>query len=193
MPVRFATRKMCVSTAIAGSLNQVFSTTFAVLRPTPGRLCSAARDEGTSPPKSSTRMRDSFITCRALLLKSPMVLMCAISPASPSASIFSGRVRDLEERLGRPVDPPVGRLRRERDGDEQGEGAGVRELALRLGLRGVEPPEDLGDRRIVELLGHGPRFACAPRGPARRFRRFRVVPAAAATYLPGNRKRETVP
>ena len=81
---------MWVSTAIAGSLNQVLSTTLAVLRPTPGRLCSAAREAGTSPPKRSTRIAESFITCRALLLKRPMVLMCAISPASPSASIFCG-------------------------------------------------------------------------------------------------------
>ena len=90
MPVRLATRKIWVSTAIAGSLNQVFSTTFAVLRPTPGSRSSAARDAGTSPPNSSIRICDSFITCRALLLKSPMVLMCPISPASPSASILSG-------------------------------------------------------------------------------------------------------
>ena len=48
-PVRFATRKMCVSTAIVGWPNAVFSTTFAVLRPTPGRLSSASRSAGTSP------------------------------------------------------------------------------------------------------------------------------------------------
>ena len=90
MPVRLATRKMWVSTAIAGSRNQVLSTTFAVLRPTPGRLSSAARDDGTSPPNRSTRIAESFITCRALLRKSPMVRMCSISRSSPSASIFAG-------------------------------------------------------------------------------------------------------
>jgi len=37
MPVRLATRKMCVSTATVGWPNAVLSTTFAVLRPTPGR------------------------------------------------------------------------------------------------------------------------------------------------------------
>ena len=36
-PVRFATRKMCVSTAIVGSPKAVLSTTLAVLRPTPGQ------------------------------------------------------------------------------------------------------------------------------------------------------------
>jgi hypothetical protein len=42
-PVRLATRKMWVSTAIVGSPKAVFSTTLAVLRPTPGRASSASR------------------------------------------------------------------------------------------------------------------------------------------------------
>ena len=67
MPVRLATRKTWVSTAIAGSLNQVLRTTLAVLRPTPGRLSSAAREAGTSPPNRSSMSADSFMTCRALL------------------------------------------------------------------------------------------------------------------------------
>jgi hypothetical protein len=50
MPVRLPTRKIWVSTACAGWRNHMFSTTFAVLRPTPGSDCSAAREEGTSPP-----------------------------------------------------------------------------------------------------------------------------------------------
>ena len=49
-PVRFETRKICVSTAIVGSPKAVFRTTFAVLRPTPGRDSSSARSRGTSPP-----------------------------------------------------------------------------------------------------------------------------------------------
>lgn len=49
MPVRLATRKIWVSTAIAGWWNHMFSTTLAVFRPTPGSDWSAARDEGTSP------------------------------------------------------------------------------------------------------------------------------------------------
>ena len=48
-PVRLATRKMCVSTAIAGTPNAVLSTTLAVLRPTPGSASSASRLCGTSP------------------------------------------------------------------------------------------------------------------------------------------------
>ena len=50
MRVRLPTRKICVSTACAGTRQTVFSTTFAVLRPTPGSVISATRDEGTCPP-----------------------------------------------------------------------------------------------------------------------------------------------
>ena len=42
-PVRFATRNMCVSTAIVGWPNAVFRITLAVLRPTPGSASSASR------------------------------------------------------------------------------------------------------------------------------------------------------
>ena len=38
-----ATRKMWVSTANVPSPNAAFSTTFAVLRPTPGSACSSSR------------------------------------------------------------------------------------------------------------------------------------------------------
>ena len=55
-PVRFATRKMCVSTAIVGCPNATFSTTFAVLRPTPGSVSSASRSAGTLPPCSRSRI-----------------------------------------------------------------------------------------------------------------------------------------
>ena len=193
MPVRLATRKMWVSTAIAGSRNQVLSTTFAVLRPTPGRLSSAARDDGTSPPNRSARIADSFITCRALLRKSPIVRMCSISRSSPSTSIFCGRVGDLEQRLGRPVDALVGRLRRQRHGDEQRKGVGMRELAPRLGLGGVKAAENLGNRRIVELRGHRPSWHAAPGTRKPRFRRIRVVTAPACDTLAGKQSDETRP
>ena len=70
--VRFATRKMCVSTAIVSSPNAVLSTTFAVLRPTPGRASSASRSRGTSPPYCSTRMRQVAMTFFALVLNRPI-------------------------------------------------------------------------------------------------------------------------
>ena len=56
-PVRLATRKICVSTAIVGSPKATLSTTFAVLRPTPGSASSASRSRGTSPPCCSTSIR----------------------------------------------------------------------------------------------------------------------------------------
>ena len=49
-PVRFPTRKMCVSTAIVGSPKAMLSTTLAVLRPTPGSASSASRERGTWLP-----------------------------------------------------------------------------------------------------------------------------------------------
>ena len=42
-PVRLLTRKMCVSTAMVGWPKATFSTTLAVLRPTPGKASSASR------------------------------------------------------------------------------------------------------------------------------------------------------
>ncbi|ODT90147.1 MAG: hypothetical protein ABS82_16995 [Rhodanobacter sp. SCN 67-45] len=74
-PVRLATRKMCVSTAMVGSPKAVLSTTLAVLRPTPGSASSASRVRGTSPPYCSISSRHSAITFLALALNRPIVLM----------------------------------------------------------------------------------------------------------------------
>jgi hypothetical protein len=41
----------------------------------------------------------------------------------------------------------------------------VRELAPGLGLGRVKPAEYLGNRRVVELLGHRSRLARLPGGP----------------------------
>jgi hypothetical protein len=71
--VRFETRKMWVSTAIVGSPKAVFSTTLAVLRPTPGRASSASRARGTSPPYWFTRISQVAMTFLALVLYRPMV------------------------------------------------------------------------------------------------------------------------
>ena len=67
-PVRLATRKMCVSTAISGSPKAVLSTTLAVFLPTPGRASSAARSRGTSPPCDASRIRHSAMMFFALAL-----------------------------------------------------------------------------------------------------------------------------
>jgi hypothetical protein len=81
---------MCVSTAIVGWPNAVFSTTFAVLRPTPGSACSASRSAGTSPPCFSSRIRESATTFFALVRNRPMVLMYSSTPATPSFAMLSG-------------------------------------------------------------------------------------------------------
>ena len=81
---------MCVSTAIVGSPKATFSTTFAVLRPTPGSASSASRSRGTSPLCCSTSIRLSAITFFALVRNSPIVRISSITRSSPSASIFAG-------------------------------------------------------------------------------------------------------
>ena len=65
-PVRLETRKIWVSTAMVGSPNATFSTTLAVLRPTPGNSSSASRSFGTWPPCFSIRILDSAMTFFAL-------------------------------------------------------------------------------------------------------------------------------
>ena len=60
-----------------------------------------------------------------------MVLICSISAASPSATIFAGVSAIANSGLRRLVDAGVGRLRREHDGDQQREGVDVGELGLR--------------------------------------------------------------
>ncbi len=81
---------MWVSTAIVGSPKATFSTTLAVLRPTPGSASSAARSCGTSPPCRSTSSRDRSTTLRALACQSPMVRICRATPSTPSATIAAG-------------------------------------------------------------------------------------------------------
>ena len=89
-PVRFPRRNKWVSTAIVGSPNATFKTTFAVLRPTPGRASSASRVLGTLPPCKSTSMWQVWSKCRALLRKRPMVLMWFSKPSKPKLRIFCG-------------------------------------------------------------------------------------------------------
>ena len=66
-PMRRATLKTCVSTAITGLLYTTDAITLAVLRPTPGILTSRSGSEGTVPPNSSSSVRAIPIRCLALL------------------------------------------------------------------------------------------------------------------------------
>jgi hypothetical protein len=95
---------MCVSTATVGWPNAVFSTTLAVLRPTPGRRSSASRSPGTSPPCSLMSISDSATTFFALVRYRPMVRikgsnfvtpMPAISPGVIGKNLRVARLTDL--------------------------------------------------------------------------------------------------
>ena len=120
MPVRLATRKTWVSTAIAGSLNQVLSTTLAVLRPTPGRLWSAAREAGTSPPKSSARMRRELHHVPGLVVEEADGLDVLDQPRLAEVEHLLGRVGDAGRAPrspgSRPGRSPAPRGRRRRAG-----------------------------------------------------------------------------
>ena len=89
-PVRFETRKICVSTAMVGSPKAVLSTTLAVFLPTPGKASSAARSSGTSELCSSTNILQVLIIFLALVLNKPMVLIYFFKPLSFNAAIFFG-------------------------------------------------------------------------------------------------------
>ena len=73
---------------------------------------------GTSPLWLSISAFESAMTFLALLRNKPMVLMCSVSPASPSLIIFCG-VSAMGKSFRRLVDALVGRLRRKHDRDEQ--------------------------------------------------------------------------
>jgi len=85
-PVRLATRKMCVSTAMVGWPKAVLRITLAVFLPTPGSASSASRDCGTSPPCRSRSSRQVSRMCFALERYRPIVRMCSINPSMPRAS-----------------------------------------------------------------------------------------------------------
>ena len=134
-PVRLATRKMWVSTAMVGSPKAMFSTTLAVLRPTPGSASSASRSRGTSPPCCSIRMlrqRDDVLRLGA---EEADGLDVVAQPLLAERHIFAGVSATLEQRRGRLVDADIGRLGRQHHGDQQGEGVDVFELGPRPGWR----------------------------------------------------------
>ena len=189
-PVRLATRKMCVSTAMVGSPNAVFSTTFAVLRPTPGRASSAARSRGTRaavPFDEHPGRRDDVPGLGAPQSDRPDVAGEAFLAEREHRLRRPG---DAEQRPGRLVDALVGRLRRQDHRDQELVGRAIAELGasgpdwLRAGVRtarGARPR-----RACVQ-------FACvchrALRGAsrARRVVEPPVVPGAIIDLLRGGR------
>ena len=142
--------RLCVSTAIVGSPNAVLSTTLAVLRPTPGRASSAARRRGTSPPCSSTRMRQVLHDVGRLGVEQADGLDELPEPVDPEVEHGPGRVGDREQRAGGLIDAHVGGLwRRQHDRDEQLERRAEAQLGGRLRVPGPQAGEDVGSLGLV--------------------------------------------
>ena len=145
MPVRLATRKMWVSTAIVGSPKAMLRTTLAVLRPTPGSASSASR----VARHLAAMLGDELLRQRDDVLRLGAVEADGADEVGDRRLAerrhLLRRVGEREERRRRLVDAGVGRLRREHDGDEQGERVVVVEFALRLGLALGEAAEDFLD------------------------------------------------
>ena len=82
---------MWVSTAMVGSPKAMFSTTLAVLRPTPGSVSRRSRSAGTLPPifgDQLPRQRDDVLRLGAE--EADGADEFGRPSASPSATIFSG-------------------------------------------------------------------------------------------------------
>src|SRR5262250_1158189 len=136
---------------MVASPKATLSTTFAVLRPTPGSASSASRVRGTSPPCSCAIFFDRAMRFFALVRKRPMVLIKPCRRSSPSTAIFSG-VSAAANNAG------VGRLRREHHRDQQRERIDMLELALGLGAGSLKTAErflDLGGCPLRQRAGRG--------------------------------------
>ena len=88
-PSRRASRPTWVSTGSPGSLNATLRTTFAVLRPTPGRVTRSSIAEGTWPSKRSTSVRAIPSRLLAFERKNPVERISS-SSASGSAPANDG-------------------------------------------------------------------------------------------------------
>ena len=168
--MRFETRKMWVSTAIRGWPKDMFRTTLALLRPTPGSFSSASIEGGTSPPMlldEAARKGDYVSGLGVEEIDGPDVLAHTVFAERQH---LLRRVGEREQLARRLVDAGVGRLGREHDRHEQRVGVDVLKLALRLRVRGLEAAEDLDECRPVDRLRAARRqragFAAAVSGRA---------------------------
>ncbi len=146
-PVRLQTRKMWVSTAIVASPKATFSTTLAVLRPTPGSASSSARLRGTRPPCRSTRSSQVRYRLAALLRYRPMVLERIGQRRQTEGEHLLRRVGDRKQAPRRLVDADIGGLRRQQHRGQQLEHAGVFELGRRLRIGRAQRREERFDGR----------------------------------------------
>ena len=164
-PVRLATRKTWVSTAIVGSPNATLSTTLAVLRPTPGRACWASRERGTSPPWRSTSRRQVLVQVLRLVA-------VQADAADRLGERGQAQRQHLLRRVGAREQAPRRLLTQasvacaERYGGQQLEDIGVLELAgrLRVARRCAVAK---GSMSLVFMLGSGALLAAFASAPAR--------------------------
>src|SRR5579875_575399 len=87
---RRASRPKWVSTVIPGMPYALPSTTFAVLRPTPGSVTISSRVRGTSPPNRSRSAAASPITDLVFARKNPVGLRISSTSAGFAAARSSG-------------------------------------------------------------------------------------------------------
>ena len=126
---------------MVGSPNAMLSTTFAVLRPTPGSASSASRVRGTCPPCSATslsRQRDHVLRLGA---EEPDGLDQVAHALLAERDHLLRRVGEREQRGRRLVDAGIGRLRRQHHRHQQRERIDVLQFALRLRIGGLEAAE----------------------------------------------------
>ena len=143
MPMRFATRSTWRSTGRPGTPSACPSTTFAVLRPTPGSSTSASMLAGTSPPCVATSACAMPMSAFDFARKKPVEWICG---SSCLGRRFRERARvgvALEQRRRDQVDARVGGLRRQDRRDEQLERRPVVQLGVGVRVLRLEPIEDL--------------------------------------------------
>src|SRR6184192_4174256 len=147
-PVRLATRKMCVSTAISVWPNTMLRMILAVLRPTPGSASSEA-----VAGKAATVALDQLAAQADEVLRlgvvEPDAADVGLQALDPEREDRLRRVRYGEEDARCGVDALVGGMRRQHDRDQQLEGRVMLELGGGRGVRGPEAPIDGGACRSV--------------------------------------------
>ena len=99
------------------------------------------------------------MTFLALVLNRPIVLIYGTSPSSTERHHFRRACRPVSNRLGRLVDPDIGRLGRQHHGDQQGIGVDVIQLGFGLGTHGGESAKMTSASAGVSRRIFGWRFA----------------------------------
>jgi hypothetical protein len=132
----------------------MFSTTLAVLRPTPGKACSAARDEGTCPPKVVDQHPAQLDDVLRLVAEKADGLDMVDQPSSPRPASFPACRRSGTACRVALFTPTSVACADRATATSKGKGVHMLQLALRIGLGLVEAGEDLLQGWIIEVAGH---------------------------------------